>query len=118
MNGIEKKTMMTRMSMSSQPVGMAAARIQPMLDFVVNKSSTYGGAGASCDPNEEFNVCTVVDVTVVNDSTNVVVVVVVLEIESSDDDDKFCLILETSLLSMPDDGDGLILDLYSALSQS
>ena len=103
--------------MRSQPVGIAADQIQPILDLVVNKSSTYEGMG-SLGPIVEFDVCSVVDDSMLMlDVVRVVLVVGSTEL----DVERFCFTLETSLLSIPDDTElvfGLVRCLYSALSQS
>lgn len=112
MNGIEKKTIMTRIRIRTQPVGMAAASIHPIFDFVVNKSSTYEGEDGGWDDVELKDTVDVAESTIIVDTvvkidefTTVVAVTV----------DWFCLFrLDISLLMILDD----VRDLYSALSQS
>ena len=117
MNGIEKKTMTTSTSMSSQPVGMAAARIHPMFDLVVNNNSTYDGGGGGL-------VAAIATIIVVG-LFAVVVDVVVISIDSL----LFSLLLmlllllpDTSLSRILEDWlenvDDLKLALYSALNQT
>lgn len=96
MNGMEKKTMTTRTKMSSQPVGIAAASIHPMFDFVVNNSSTNDGAGGAGVVGFAITIVVVA----------VVVVVVVIFVVGSKNVVWFCLFrFEINVLKILEDDD-------------